>query len=152
MKKGEIINLHVSRRLTVLFLIIMLGMIMMCRAVSIIIRVWWTEFLAAGWKFNFVRMHLDPYWSDDPTMQFCNGMRDTSASPKLVSGSILMNCLYRWRKHGFMSKGMYVVMRPPGVCPNEAPIRIELETYQQSFLFQSMGYCFATSKLKNNTV
>ena len=21
--------------------------------------------VAAGWKFNFVRMHLDPYWSDD---------------------------------------------------------------------------------------
>ena len=27
------------------------------------------EIVAAGWKFNFVRMHLDPYWSDDPSMQ-----------------------------------------------------------------------------------
>ena len=43
-EKGEIINLHGLRRLTALSLIIMLGIIMMCRAVSIIIRVWWTGF------------------------------------------------------------------------------------------------------------
>lgn len=34
----------VLHRLTALSLIIMLGIIMMCRAVSIIIRVWWTGF------------------------------------------------------------------------------------------------------------
>ena len=44
-------------------------MIMMCRAVSIISKSMVDGILAAGWKFNFVRMHLDPYWSDDPTMQ-----------------------------------------------------------------------------------
>ncbi len=22
--------------------------------------------LSAGWKMNFVRMHMDPYWSDGP--------------------------------------------------------------------------------------
>lgn len=27
------------------------------------------EILEAGWKFNFVRMHLDPYWSDDPSKE-----------------------------------------------------------------------------------
>ena len=44
-EKGEIINLHgFLHRLTALSLIIMLGIIMMCRAVSIIIRVWWTGF------------------------------------------------------------------------------------------------------------
>ena len=49
------------------------------------------EILAAGWRFNFVRMHLDPYWSDDPSV------KDMNVSPKLVFGSILKNCLYRWQ-------------------------------------------------------
>lgn len=26
--------------------------------------------LNAGWKFNFVRLHLDPYWSDDASMPY----------------------------------------------------------------------------------
>lgn len=24
------------------------------------------QILSAGWRMNFVRMHMDPYWSDDP--------------------------------------------------------------------------------------
>lgn len=86
----------VSRRLTVLSLIIMLGMIMMCRAVSIIIRVWWTEFWLLDGSLILFECILILIGA---MILLCSlyGMRDTSASPKLVSGSILMNCLYRWR-------------------------------------------------------
>lgn len=28
------------------------------------------KILAAGWKFNFVRLHMDPYWSDDTTLPY----------------------------------------------------------------------------------
>ena len=106
--------------------------------------------LAAGWKFNFVRMHLDPYWSDDPAMQSVRYEGHERFSE------------FRFRKYldelfvpmaeYFMSKGMYVVMRPPGVCPNEAPYQgIELGDSYQQFLLKVWNIVSQHPKLKNNT-
>lgn len=51
-----------------------------------------------------------------------------------------------------MSKGMYVVMRPPGVCPNEAPYQgIELGDSYQQFLLKVWNIVSQHPKLKNNT-
>lgn len=75
--------------------------------------------LAAGWKFNFVRMHLDPYWSDDPTMQSVRYEGHERFSETRFRK--YLDELFVPMAEYFMSKGMYVVMRPPGVCPNEAP-------------------------------
>lgn len=51
-----------------------------------------------------------------------------------------------------MSKGMYVVMRPPGVCPNEAPYQgIELGDSYQQFLLKVWDIVSQHPKLKNNT-
>ncbi len=73
--------------------------------------------LAAGWKMNFVRMHMDPYWSNDP-----------DCTP---DDHELPNCFDEGRFRKYLdevfipmteyaiSKGMYVILRPPGVSPEE---------------------------------
>ncbi len=71
--------------------------------------------LDAGWKVNFLRLHMDPYWSNTP-----------GCTP---DGHELPNCFDETRFKKYLdevfipmaeyaiSKGLYVVMRPPGVCP-----------------------------------
>lgn len=71
--------------------------------------------LDAGWKMSFVRMHMDPYWSNTPGCQ--------------PDAHELPNCYNEGRFKKYLdevfipmaeyaiSKGMYVVLRPPGVAP-----------------------------------
>lgn len=73
------------------------------------------DILDAGWMMNFVRLHMDPYWSNTP-----------GCTP---DGHELPNCFNedRFRKYldevfipmaeYAISKGLYVIMRPPGVSP-----------------------------------
>ena len=106
--------------------------------------------LAAGWKFNFVRMHLDPYWSDDPTMQSVRYEGHERFSETRFRK--YLDELFVPMAEYFMSKGMYVVMRPPGVCPNEAPYQgIELGDSYQQFLLKVWDIVSQHPKLKNNT-
>ncbi|WP_291528800.1 cellulase family glycosylhydrolase [Bacteroides sp. UBA939] len=109
--------------------------------------------LAAGWRFNFVRMHLDPYWSDDPSMTSVRyeGHERFSETRfrKYLDEVFVPMAEY------FISKGMYVVMRPPGVCPNREPAGryqgIEVgDTYQQ-FLLKVWDIVAQHTKLKNNS-
>ncbi|MBN2613294.1 MAG: family 43 glycosylhydrolase [Bacteroidales bacterium] len=71
--------------------------------------------LNAGWKMSFIRLHMDPYWSNTP-----------GCTP---DGHELPNCFDETRFSTYLdqvfipmaeyaiSKGLYVIMRPPGVCP-----------------------------------
>ena len=73
------------------------------------------QILDAGWMMNFVRLHMDPYWSNTPGC--------------VPDAHELPNCFneVRFRKYldevfipmaeYAISKGLYVIMRPPGVCP-----------------------------------
>ncbi|WP_016778690.1 family 43 glycosylhydrolase [Anaerophaga thermohalophila] len=73
------------------------------------------DILDAGWKMNFIRLHMDPYWSNEP-----------GCTP---DGHELPNCFSETRFRKYLdevfvpmaeyaiSKGLYVVIRPPGVCP-----------------------------------
>lgn len=73
------------------------------------------DILEAGWKMNFVRLHMDPYWSNTP-----------GCTP---DGHELPNCFSETRFKKYLdevfipmaeyaiSKGLYVIMRPPGVSP-----------------------------------
>ena len=56
--------------------------------------------LNAGWKFNFVRLHLDPIGVMTLLCRMCV-MRDMNVSLKRVSGNIWMNYLCRWRNISF---------------------------------------------------
>lgn len=108
------------------------------------------EILSAGWKLNFVRLHLDPYWSDDPTMTSVRyeGHERFSETRfrKYLDEVFVPMAEY------FISKGMYVVMRPPGVAPAHEPYKgIEVgDTYQQ-FLLKVWDIVSQHTKLKNNS-
>jgi beta-xylosidase len=74
------------------------------------------DMLEAGWMMSFVRLHMDPYWSNTP-----------GCTP---DGHELPNCFSETRFRKYLdevfipmaeyaiSKGMYVIMRPPGVAPH----------------------------------
>lgn len=95
-EKGEIINLHGFTQTYSPFFNNNAWNDYDVQAVSIIIRVWWTEFWLLDGSLILFECILILIGA---MILLCSlyGMRDTSASPKLVSGSILMNCLYRWR-------------------------------------------------------
>lgn len=106
--------------------------------------------VAAGWKFNFVRMHLDPYWSDDPAMQSVRYEGHERFSETRFRK--YLDELFVPMAEYFISKGMYVVMRPPGVCPNDEPYQgIELGDSYQQFLLKVWDIVSQHPKLKNNT-
>lgn len=106
--------------------------------------------VAAGWKFNFVRMHLDPYWSDDTSKPFVRYEGHERFSETRFRK--YLDELFVPMAEYFVSKGMYVVMRPPGVCPNEAPYQgIEVGDSYQQFLLNVWNIVSQHPKVKNNT-
>lgn len=75
------------------------------------------KMLDAGWKMNFIRLHMDPYWSDDPTQESVRYEGHERFSQvrfeKYLSEVFIPMAEYA------IKKGLYVVMRPPGVCPEK---------------------------------
>ncbi|WP_238480324.1 family 43 glycosylhydrolase [Mangrovibacterium lignilyticum] len=102
--------------------------------------------LNAGWKVNFLRLHMDPYWSNTP-----------GCTP---DGHELPNCFdeARFRKYldevfipmaeYAISKGLYVVMRPPGVCPEV--IGLEDDYNYAQYLMTVWDIVSSHPKIKNN--
>lgn len=85
------------------------------------------QILAAGWKMSFVRQHMDPYWSNEPGIQ-TTGENDISAFrmerfKKYLDEVFVPMALYA------VDKGLYVVMRPPGVCPEYISVGGEYHRY-----------------------
>ena len=82
----------------------------------------------AGWKMTFVRQHMDPYWSNynvpagiyvpESNIQYFNFDRFKQ----------YLDEIFVPMAEYAISKGLYVVMRPPGVCPDNIQ---EGDTYQQ---------------------
>lgn len=108
------------------------------------------EIIAAGWKFNFVRLHMDPYWSDDtslPNVRYEGHERfSESRFRKYLDEVFIPMTEY------FISKGMYVVLRPPGVAPTHSPYKgIEVGDTYQKFLLNVWSIVSQHSKLKNNS-
>ena len=81
--------------------------------------------LAAGWEVNFIRQHMDPYWSSPGA--------STEAEAHMFYNE------ERFRKYldivfvpmaeFAISRGFYVVMRPPGVCPKEIKVGDKYQEY-----------------------
>jgi len=82
----------------------------------------------AGWKMTWMRLHMDNYWSNDPSK--ANAWKSNGMQSKY--GDMGERYLYafdfeRFKKYFYEvflpmakyaeSKGLAVVMRPPGVCP-----------------------------------
>ncbi|WP_158584034.1 cellulase family glycosylhydrolase [Reichenbachiella sp. MSK19-1] len=73
-----------------------------------------------GWHLNYVRLHIDPYWSNTPG-QATEGENDISAFDFDRFVSSVDNVIVPLIQHA-QSRGMYVILRPPGVCPHEIAV------------------------------
>lgn len=102
------------------------------------------EILNAGWKMNFVRMHMDPYWSNTPGIATA-GEHDISAF-NFDRFREYLNKVFIPMAEYAVSKGLYVVMRPPGVCPKE----IEVGGKYHDYLKKVWNHVSSHYKLKNN--
>ncbi|MCW0483274.1 family 43 glycosylhydrolase [Gaoshiqia sediminis] len=104
------------------------------------------DILDAGWKMNFLRLHMDPYWSNTP-----------GCTP---DGHELPNCFNedRFRKYldevfipmaeYAISKGLYVIMRPPGVSPEV--IGVEDDYNYAQYLMTVWDIVSKHPKIKNS--
>lgn len=69
---------------------------------------------------NLFRLHLDPCWTNDPNKQ-SDGKESGEADISRYSGARLtqfLNSLYLNIAKRAVAHNMYVIMRPPGVCPH----------------------------------
>jgi len=102
------------------------------------------KILAAGWKMNFIRLHMDPYWSNTPGAN-TTGENDISAFDFNRFKTYLDQVFIPMAQYA-TSKGLYVIMRPPGVCPE----KIAVGDAYNNYLIKVWGYVSQHSKLRNN--
>ncbi|MDR0822797.1 MAG: glycoside hydrolase family 5 protein, partial [Endomicrobium sp.] len=102
------------------------------------------EWSKAGWKVNFIRLHMDPYWSNQPGVS-TTGENDISAFD-FTRFKLYLDKVFIPMAEYAVSKGLYVVFRPPGVCPHEIAVG---DAYQQ-YLIKVWTYVAQHSKLKNH--
>ena len=98
----------------------------------------------AGWAMDFVRMHMDPYWSNTPGVQ-TTGENDISAFDVKRFKQYLDEVFVPMAKY-IIKSGMYVVMRPPGVCPHVIAVGDDYNKY----LIRVWDIVSQNSYLKNN--
>lgn len=100
--------------------------------------------MEAGWKVNWIRMHMDPYWSNTPGVQ-TTGENDIHAFDFQRFAKYLDLVFIPMAEYA-ISKGLYVVMRPPGVCPHEIAVG---DSYHQ-YLKNVWGYIATQKRLTDN--
>ncbi len=113
-----------------------------------------SKMLDAGWKVNWMRLHMDPAWSNNETKvrQWENANPGKYYSENLIL-AFDMNLFKKYLDQIFIpmaeyaiENGIYVVMRPPGVCPENLAIGDEYQEY----LIKVWTYVCNHEKLKNN--
>lgn len=83
-------------------------------------------------KCNVFRLHMDPAWTNDPNKQ-SDGKEGGEADISRFSAgrlSTYLRTLYYPIAQKAMNHGMYVVVRPPGVCPGN----LKVGDYYQNYL------------------
>jgi beta-xylosidase len=98
---------------------------------------------SAGWYLNYIRLHVDPYWSNTPGMQ-TTGENDISAFDFDRFKTAVSNVIVPMINHA-KSRGMYVILRPPGVCPE----KIAVGDNYNKYLLKVWGYLSSQPDLKN---
>jgi hypothetical protein len=96
-----------------------------------------------GWHLNYIRLHIDPYWTNTPGCS-SGGENDISCFDynRLVTytNSVIIPLINHARE-----RGMYVILRPPGVCPNN----IAINDAYYNYLVTVWNYLSQHSGLKN---
>jgi len=99
---------------------------------------------AAGWKMNFIRLHMDPYWSNTPG---CTGRYEGEECFNETRFKKYLDEVFIPMAEYAVSKGLYVVMRPPGVSPDH----IEINGVYHKYLIKVWGIVSKHPKLMNNS-
>lgn len=97
----------------------------------------------AGWKVNFIRLHMDPYWSNFPG---CSGRYEGEECFSETRFKKYLDEVFIPMAEFCVSKGLYVVMRPPGVFPDKISVG---DVYNQ-YLVKVWGIVSNHPKLKNH--
>lgn len=83
---------------------------------------------------NAFRLHLDPCWTNDPSLTSDgkeSGEADISRFSNARLTKYMKTLYYRIASYG-MRHGLYIIMRPPGVCPGT----IQVGNYYQEYLMK----------------
>lgn len=102
------------------------------------------DIIKRGWKMDFVRLHMDPYWSNKPG-EATTGESDIHAFDFERFKTYLDKVFIPMAEY-IISKGMYVIMRPPGVCPDQ----ISYEGSYYNYLKKVWTHVASHDKLRNN--
>lgn len=103
----------------------------------------------SGAYCNIFRLHLDPCWTNDPAKQ-SSGSDTGEANISRFSSSRLqkyLNSLYWPIAKKAIGHGLYVVVRPPGVCPKDLRVG---DAYQQ-YLKTVWDIVSSNADIKNNS-
>lgn len=101
------------------------------------------KILNAGWKMNFIRLHMDPYWSNTPG---CTGRYEGEECFNETRFRKYLDEVFIPMAEYAVSKGLYVVMRPPGVSPEH----IEIDGVYHKYLIKVWSIVSKHPKLMNN--
>ena len=98
--------------------------------------------LSAGWKVNFIRQHMDPYWSSPgaATEAQAYAFYDRKRFEKYLDLVFVPMAEYA------IKRGLYVVMRPPGVSPEVISVNDDYNNY----LIEVWDIISNHPKIKNN--
>lgn len=102
------------------------------------------QVLEAGWKVNWLRLQMEPYWSNTPDKPN-DGDRDISAF-SMYRFKIYFDAVYVPIMKYAVAKGIYVVMRPPGSAPKKIAVG---DDYQQ-YLLDIWTYVASHPAIKDN--
>lgn len=103
---------------------------------------------AKGTYCNIFRLHLDPCWTNDPA-KTSTGSETGEANISRFSSARLqkyLTSLYWPIAQKALGHGLYVVMRPPGVCPKDLKVG---DAYQQ-YLKTVWDIVSRDANIKNN--
>lgn len=79
-----------------------------------------------GWYLNYIRLHIDPYWTNTPGSPIPESDISRFDYNRLVTyvNSVIIPLI----DHA-TSRGMYVILRPPGVCPQNIALNDSYYNY-----------------------
>ena len=86
---------------------------------------------AQGACCNVFRLHLDPCWTNDPHLQ-SDGKAQGEADISRFSAERLrkyLDVVYWPIIRKALDRGLYVIVRPPGVCPHHIEVGGEYQRY-----------------------
>lgn len=96
-----------------------------------------------GWYLNYIRLHIDPYWTNNVGVSGISENDISEFNFERFKASV-NNVIIPLIKHA-KSRGMYVILRPPGVCPEVIGVGGPYHEYLKTV----WGYLSGHSDLKN---